>query len=147
MKRALKQPSHDVACGKCGAEMRVPHHDVMRGRGKYCSTHCRVAAFKPKEPTASRKHTRVCKGCASVFSVTKAQVQHGDDSYCSAPCYARSQKRHRNASLSKPVAAPKPTYLFETGTGQVRCAGPCQQMRPRGSLCPRCEYRAMEATA
>lgn len=99
--------------------------------------------------TTTGRQTVECGHCHQPFSTTAWQRRQGKGVYCGRECADASK---RGAYRQYPTAAQKPLPVsprvddlpLTAGGSHVRCAGPCGQLRLRGSFCPRCEHRAAE---
>jgi hypothetical protein len=143
-------------CRHCSRSFWASASLIRKGGGKCCSQVCANAS--------RRKQVAVtCRHCSQPFTAKPSVVTAGGGVYCSLACSHKSRAGVRPAPIKRrqqPItpAPPKPSQRpapvtpraddlpLVDGGSHVRCHG-CQEFRPRGQFCARCEHRAAEFLA
>lgn len=69
-----------IYCVRCGKAFVRGRHDILRGRGKYCSIDCM------KTRVAS-----ICIGCGKSFEALPSRLAKGFSQYCTRDCYNKTK--------------------------------------------------------
>lgn len=66
-------------CQHCGSAFSVPPREIRRGKGRFCSRACAMAA-------RDNRVERVCRGCGKTFLAYPSRVKQGAAFHCSMEC-------------------------------------------------------------
>jgi hypothetical protein len=144
-----------VPCGHCNQPFAVLEWQRRRGLGKFCSLTCASSAKESQyQDAASRMPLALtCQQCGAAFTKPAWVLNKaGRGKYCSAPCANKGRAARTPTVTPKSSQRPSPVtpraddLPLVDGGSHVRCHG-CQELRPRGQFCARCEHRAAEMLA